>query len=207
MDRFQELVDNFLPRFWDKNTGKMIYPIFGGSKIEYPIFVKIEDCEIGDDEFDNTDEFYDEPDYWDLSDMLLHPAFIKMRPTGLRDRAGNLIYESDLVKVQAYDFEPTTGKVIWEGYEFIVADCKDQKNEEFNILGNGSPYTIEIIGHIHQDNARNGKYCKKGVEMKYDFQKLIDKLNKFWTMSKENQEFTIGECIGTLEILQTRNKE
>ena len=126
-DRFEELKQNLLPRFWDTENKEMVYP-----------------------EYDEADKLF----YYDiknknglgvgygLDEMLLNPRFIPMKPTGLKDKNGKLIYENDELK----DDEVNVVKIIFKDGCFYISNGQCGMTIDQADL---SEY--EIIGNIHEN--------------------------------------------------------
>ena len=128
--RFEELKQNLLPRFWDTENKKMLYPkkMFDG--IVYYI--------------DGIVHYKD--DNHTLSMLLSLPQFIHMKPTGLKDKKGNLIYENDFVRMCGLT-DVYIIKWVQESCEFIAQYTKNSNiiKHWYDIKG------FEIIGNIHSN--------------------------------------------------------
>lgn len=129
--RFEDIKNNFLPRFWDTEKKEMIYPYWNdySNTILYPYDKSTEN--------DTCDDW----DNMDLSDILMSNRFIRMKPTCLKDKNEKLLYEGDVAKESIYG---ANGVVVYNynGYVLHLAD--------------GSFYpiyttSVEIIGNIYDN--------------------------------------------------------
>jgi hypothetical protein len=128
--RFNELVKTDLPRFWDTYKNEMIYPDIFVDTICYKYQYRYDD-EIARYHISI------------LSKMLLNPRFIRMKPTGLEDKHGKLIYEGDIViEVNGIDPLDTSYSCVKE-----VIFIKDVMIG-FNI---NYCHEYEIIGNIYDN--------------------------------------------------------
>ena len=79
-NRFEELKQNLLPRFWDTENKEMLYP-----------FIDIMQQNIRYDAVkSNLEDSFEQ--------LFFNPRFISMKPTGLRDKNGVLCYDGDIIK-------------------------------------------------------------------------------------------------------------
>jgi len=132
-DRFEELKRTFLPRFWDTENNVMVYPELNLAK-DMIYMVKINNCHI---------------QVQALTYMLFNPRFKEMKPTGLYDKNGTLIYDDDLIRGRMKAIH----EIYWDADNCgFFAKIKDE-DTRFAIDKNWiESCTKEIIGNIYQSN-------------------------------------------------------
>lgn len=122
-NKFNKLVQTDLPRFWDTGAKEMIYPKFVDNRIiAYQIHSNDGDLV-----------------WYSLNDMLLdfNSRFIQMKPTGLKDKNGKLIYEGDIAFIEAYEHK--------------VAFIVEAPYSGLSLFNKDVAENIEIIGNIYDN--------------------------------------------------------
>ena len=142
-NRFEELKNDLLPRFWDTENKEMIYPeyVFSEQLNIHSIWYEII---VGKDVFDKdfiTHKF-------EISDLLFNPRFIPMKPTGLKDKNGKLIYDGDVVRFNENDIGYVVGGV--RGYCYDVI-CPQKQSYGSTLYHIQQYHHIEVIGNIHSN--------------------------------------------------------
>ena len=126
-DRFEELKQKLLPRFWGTEKNTMVYPEISRNEIFYTQNPNKPNILIEDT----------------LNDLLINPRFIPMKPTGMFDKNGKLVFEGDLVKTESGVYE-----IMWFKGTFNAVGLLDgvYLTTDINNIDDG-----EIIGNTYEN--------------------------------------------------------
>ena len=133
--RFEELKQDFLPRFWDTKNNVMIYPELMATNgwvatdIEYQIIYKVGDKNLI------------------LDSMLSNNRFKEMKPYGLHDKKHNLIYVGDIVK------EIPNGHISEVKYDVSCGFYMEPEYEARDLFELWERSRLLIIGNVHTDKG------------------------------------------------------
>jgi uncharacterized phage protein (TIGR01671 family) len=135
-DKFEELKQNLLPRFWDTENKEMIYNKFNNNTLGVEFFY-----------YENKRGFARS-----LYSLLVNPRFIPMKPTGLKDKNGKLIYEGDIIARESIEigdiFQSFTGAVEFTQAQYFITDNENKISAPlFDEIAE-----IKIIGNIHENS-------------------------------------------------------
>lgn len=127
--RFEELKNDLLPRFWDTLYNELVEPSWFPNKSSRGSIVYIGHNGA----------------IMNMSYIYLNPRFIPMKPTGLKDKNGKLIYENDVV---------IDGMPDEISFEVVFVDLSFKLKPLANLKGYitfHEELKYEIIGNIHSN--------------------------------------------------------